>query len=144
MTIPMKVALRNLAILVFGALPLGIALVWLESLIVPLDWMEGVERGGSVGEYATGLLFWLLVLLIPVLLGGIVHQLLVGLIPASWAPIQRRLAILLTSPVILVMLVLLSTGSPELLLSWRGLIPIGIALLFYGMLAKPLSTGDSV
>ncbi|HEX8361044.1 MAG TPA: hypothetical protein VF613_13095 [Longimicrobium sp.] len=144
MTFPLKGAFRNLAILVFGALPLVIALVWLETLIAPLDWMKGIDSQGSTGDYAVALLFWMLVLVIPVLMGGVIHQLLIGLIPNSWAPAQQRLAILLTSPVILAVFALLSTGSPGLLFSWRGLIPIGIALLCYGLTATPLSRGDSI
>jgi hypothetical protein len=144
MNFPTKGALQNLAILVFGALPLTIALVWLETLIAPLDWMKGIDGGGSVGDYVVGFLFWMIVLVIPVLVGGVVHQLLIALVPASWSPAQRRLAILLTSPVILAALVPLSTGNPGLLFSWRGLIPIGIALVCYGLTARPLSRGDAL
>jgi hypothetical protein len=63
---------HNLIILVFGALPLTILAGWLVTVISPPEWMQGAERG-SAGDYASGFLFWFLVLAPPVLIGGLLH-----------------------------------------------------------------------
>lgn len=137
MTIPVKRSLRNLALLVFGALPLALLVGWIIASVAPVPWLE-VEQNASAGEFVESFLLWFLFLVVPVLLGGAIHQVLLGLIPPGWAPTRRRVAIMVTSPVVMVMLALLNTGSPALLFSWRVLVPIGVALLFYGSLAKPL------
>ncbi len=141
MTEERKIVLRNLAILIFGALPLAILSSWLASSLFPLDWMRETERGSSVGGQASGFLFWFLILFVPVLIGGLIHQIALGAIPSSWKGVHRRLAILFSAAVIPLGFILIG-NRPGALLMPRALLPIMIGLMFYGALARPLPPRD--
>lgn len=79
----------------------------------------------------------MLVLIVPVLLGGAIHQVILRAIPSSWAPARKRLGILLTTPVVLLGFLLIG-NPPQALLIPRALVAISAGLMFYGALAKPL------
>ncbi len=136
MTSQTNPVVRNLIILVFGALPLTILAGWLVTIVSPPEWMQGAERG-SVGDYAGGFLFWFLVLAVPVLLGGLIHQFAIRAIPASWSPAKQRLAILATAAVVPLGFLLVG-NSPDRFANLKLAIPILIGMVFYGLLAKPV------
>jgi hypothetical protein len=108
----------------------------LVTVISPPEWMQEAERG-SVGDYAGAFLFWFLVLAAPVLLGGLIHELAIRAIPASWSPTKQRLVIL--APAAVVPLSFLLVGnSPNRFANLKLVIPVLIGMVFYGLLAKPV------
>ena len=127
---------RNLIILILGALPLTIAVGWLVTMVSPPEWMQGAGWS-SAGNYADGFLFWFLVLAVPVLLGGLIHQFAIRAIPASWSPTKQRLAILATAAVV-PMGFLLVGNPPNRFANLKLVIPIFIGMVLYGLLAKPV------
>lgn len=127
---------RNLVILVFGALPLTIMAGWLVTVISPPEWMQGTERGPA-RDYASGFLFWFLVLALPVLIGALLHQLAIRAIPASWSATKQRWAILATAAVVPLGFVLIG-NSPDQFANLKLVIPISVGMVFYGLLAKPV------
>jgi len=133
--------IHNLALLAFGALPLAIVGGWAVAVLFPAEWMKGTARS-SAGEYASGFLFWFVVLIIPVLMGGLLHQVAIRTVPPSWSRVQQRIAIVATAVVIPVGFLLIG-NSPMLFRSWKLIVPILVGMTFYGLLAKPLKgVGD--
>lgn len=133
---------RNLTILIFGALPLTIVVGWLVTVLFPPEWMQGAEQG-SAGDYASGFLFWFLILVIPVLLGGLLHQLAIRAIPPSWSRAQQRLTILGTAVVVPLGFLLIG-NSPDRFANLKLIIPISAGMIFYGLLAKPVRSETAV
>lgn len=131
-----KRAVRNLAILLLGAVPLAIVTVWVQSTVFPLEWMRRADGAGG-GEPVSTFVFWFLVLALPALLGGLIHQAALRAIPPSWAPGRRRLAVLLSAPLVLLGFLLIG-NAPDALVLPRVVAPILVSLAFYGLLARPL------
>lgn len=136
-----KSAVRNLVLLVVVALPLAMLAVWAQTLIFPPDWMQGSEGGASAGDYLAGFLFWMLILVVPVFLGGCLHQAILYSFPTSWTATRQRLGIICTSPVILVGFLAIGNAHQAFLLP-RMFLPVAVALLSYGFLARPLRVSN--
>lgn len=126
-------AFKNLILLGFVALPLGVLALELQTVLFPPRWMV---IDGAHAEFFSAALFEFVVFLPSVLLGGLIHQ---GLL---WAVLRRlsgwalRLAILLSSVVIAVVLLLIEWTA--LSGTWRAVVPIAIIVLAYGIAARPL------
>ena len=131
------VVLRNMAILLFAALPLGICLGGLFAMASPPEWLEPSTRG-CVGA----LLFSFVTIAPPIGIGGIAHQALLWKLPHFQQPFATRIAVILSSLVVPLPL-LLGPGGPASLLNWKVLVPMGIALTVYGLFARAPSTRNT-
>lgn len=131
---PLRAAAHNMGLLLLIALPLGVVALMLQTAIVPPTWMR---RDGTQIEMVPAALFEFLTLLLPVLAGGFVHQLLLWVIPDTRVRVTQRVLILLTSLVIPVVLMLFGS-SASLVGSARAWIPLGIVVVAYGLMARPL------
>lgn len=124
----MTTALKNLALLALVAMPLFFLLVWIEALL-------GNAMGARDRSYVleTGGVYYLTNVL-PVLVGGAVHQALWLALPRKWTAGRRKAVALLLTPVI-PLAVLVSWGGPaESLL--RFAIPMVLALTTYVLLMR--------
>jgi hypothetical protein len=139
-TIRSKPVLWNLLILLLVALPLAILLGWLAFVIFPPDWMKSGGWPKSLTNGLWGFVFWYLILVLPIGLGGLVHQAILGIIPNTWSAGVKRIAILVSAP--LVPAGLWMIGHPPDLNLGTGrylLAAVAISTLTYGLLAKPLA-----
>ena len=127
-------AARNLGLLVLVALPLGVVALVLQTVLFPPAW---INRDGTTIDPVPAAVFQFLVLLLPVLAGGLIHQVLLWLIPDHWPRVQLRSMILLSSLVIPAVLLVFGS-SASVMGSARALIPVGMIVVVYGLLAKPL------
>jgi hypothetical protein len=132
-------AVRNLALLVFVVLPGWILLIFAQAALFPLEWMREAGVGWSVADYLGGLLFWFLLMVVPVLVGGAIHQVIICALAPDHSRRRERVGILATSPVILLALAVLSP-SPAALLLPRAAVPALIAMIVYGLLAESCRT----
>lgn len=117
-------ALKNLGWLALVALPAFFLLVWVQALL-------GRAQGSRDLGYAleTGGFYYLAY--VPyVLLGGLVHQMMLRLLPAGLRRFQQRIVALLLTPVIPLILVL--GGDPWTVSEF--LVPMVLALVLYGLL----------
>lgn len=122
-----KTAVVNLLILLLGALPLTFLLIWVGNLILGYYAEVNVVNAIASGYSYT------VVYLLPVALGGIIHQALVCALPRSWTPLAHRVgAVALTAVIPLTLLVL---GQPVEVVGWFA-VPIGLSLLVYGLLMR--------
>lgn len=119
-------ALKNLGWLVLVALPVFFLLVWLQALVGRAEGSRDLGYALETGG------FYYLASVLYVLLGGLVHQVLVFLLPASSSPPRRRVIALLLTPV--VPLALVPGGGLGTLLEF--LIPTVLALATYGVLMR--------
>ena len=130
-------AIWNLGVLLVAALPLWIALEWLQAMIFPPTWLREADSWGSIGDAFQMFVLQYLAMSIPVLAGGILHQIVLRNLPFEFSRRRKRIAIVATSPIVGTVLIAI-TGNPELLTSSRVLIPNLVSLLVYSSLAKPL------
>lgn len=133
----LNTALTNLVLLVLVAMPLFFLLVWIQSL---LGQVAGATDVGYVIE--TGGVYYLTNLL-PVLVGGLVHQAVWLALPGEWLKIVRRIVALLFTPLIPIV-VLLSWGGPAESLAALS-VPMVLALAVYVFLMRsPAAPCDQV
>lgn len=114
---------RNLAILVGLALPvavLGIAAYQFLTIDeASMSWL---------GDIA----LMLVVAVVPLSLGGALHQLLALKLPGTWSILGRRIALTITSPLVLCVIAVII--DLEFLLTYTA--PIVVALAVYSGLSK--------
>ena len=91
----------NLAVLLFGALPLAIFGVFLWFSIFPPASAAAEPWRFDLGRFLGGGLFYWLVYALPVLAGGGVHQAALALIPPTWSRGAQRLVALASTPLVL-------------------------------------------
>ena len=125
---------RNLGLLLFIALPLGVIALVLQTMALPPTWMRS---GGAELEPVPTAVFQMLVLSLPILAGGLIHQLLLWFIPGDWSRVQRRSVILLSALVIPALLLLFG-NSASVMSSGRAFIPLAVIVVVYGLTAVPL------
>jgi len=118
---------RNLLALAFISLPVAIAVGAVQQLIYPIEWSQGLRTESPYGERVLGLLFWYLVLVWPILIGGVFHQVVILLLSRRASDVALRLGSCATSPFVLVGFLLVD-GSADALLSPRTVLPV-VALL---------------
>lgn len=119
--------LKNLALLALIASPIFFLLAWIRDLIHGVDWSQDLGYAlGTVG-------FFYLVSIVWVLLGGLVHQLLLIVLPSTWPPRQRRIVAVASTPIIPLVLILF--GGPVWTVSSYWL-PAVISLVVYAMLIR--------
>ena len=135
-------AIYNLGILVLVALPVWVALVWLQSLVWPAEWMRGSAGWGQPGDAVGMFAVQYLAMAVPVAFGGVLHQLLATNFPADWPSRTWKGAMVLTSPLVALPLVLM-TPDAGTLLDARVIVPTLAALVVYGVLARPLRIAPS-
>lgn len=114
---------RNLIVLDFVALPVAVlGLILNERLI-----------SGSTGvSSAYDLLLPYLVGLLPVSMGGALHQLLAMRLPNAWSARRRRVVFFVTSPLVLCVLFLMLEPAYMLRLT----LPIVTGLILYSILSR--------
>lgn len=128
--------LKNLALLAFVVTPVFFVLVWIQALF---QQASGVTDLGYVLE--TGGVYYLSNL-IPVLVGGIIHQLLLLVLPGEWTNTRiRSIAFLLAF--VIPITVWLSWGGPvSSFLNFA--VPMSLALVIYVLLIRiPLSSSSA-
>jgi hypothetical protein len=118
---------RNLALLIFLSLP-----IWLFGLWIAARLGEGPQGGNRWPEAS---LFYFLVLAPQLLVGGIVHQLIIG-VASNKLPAGARRAFAVGTSFIIPIVLLLFGGSPALLLAPVNVLCLGSALLVYGVLLQ--------
>jgi hypothetical protein len=122
-----KLVFFNLLLLLLGMLPLVFLLIWIGNLM-----LGRYEDVNVVNAIASGFTY-AVVYFLPVLVGGLAHQVLLAALPRSWSLRARRgAAVVLT---IVVPVVLLLFGQPVDVLGWFA-VPVGVALLAYGLLMR--------
>jgi phosphatidylserine synthase len=117
--------LKNLLWVVFVGSPLFWALAGLQQLVTrgpQHPWQEW---------FFVALYFWLTFLL-PIAVGSMVHQLLV-LPMRTWPTTRRRAAVVLTSPVVLLPLLMLGMPSQQIL---KFLPAVSATLLVYAIFLR--------
>ena len=135
MTSTLNTAARNLTLLLVVAIPLAILTGWIEGLIYPVEWVRDLTASTSASGSLSAVLFWYLVLFVPVLVGGILHQVVLRVLPMPREPGMRRITVLLTAPIVLVGFLFVGNSLGGLLTP-RAIAPIIVALLGYSMLAR--------
>jgi hypothetical protein len=128
---------RNFALAIFVALPLAIAtttgIFWLHP---PPDAREPLKA--SFEGFVGGMAFWYLILFIPTIFFGAIHQAVLGALPDDWSPRQTRLAIVTTAVaegVLIGLFVGRGGGAEMVLILTAALLPGSIV---YGLFAAPL------
>ncbi len=86
-------ALENLALLVLVAMPLFFALLWVRALVA------GVEGATDLGGVAEMGVFSYLAIVVPVLVGGLIHHVIWFVLPMAWPGARRRLVALFLAAV---------------------------------------------
>lgn len=119
----------NLLFLLIIALPASILVGALIVAIGPPKWMPTIQSI-SAADAATGFLFWYLMLLPPVLLGGLLHQGLLAFL-ADRAHGSLRAVALFSAPVILVGFLPFRPPFSSALI-----IPIVAGLMLYGSMVR--------
>lgn len=123
-------ALKNLALLVFLAMPLFFLFVWIQALLrngtAARDLGYVLETGGVY--YLTNLL--------PVLIGGAVHQVFWLALPRKWPDGGRKAVALLLTPVIPLAIWILWGGPAGSLLSFA--VPMILALITYVFMMRQI------
>jgi len=132
---PEKRLVWNLALLVFVALPCWIALMLLASWFVPPEWMREDGFRWTLSELAGALLFWWLIMVIRVIVGGALHQLIIVWLPQEWSARRVRTAAISATAIIPLSLGLVSP-NPSAIGSPRVLLPALLAMLLYGSLVR--------
>lgn len=127
--------LKNLALLALIALPLFFLLAWIGDLIRGADWSR--DSGYALGTVA---LFYL-VSIVWVLLGGLVHQLVLIILPRTWSARWRRLVAVASTPIIPAVLLLFG-GAVWAVPSYS--LPALISMVVYALLIRlPEARGDT-
>lgn len=131
---------RNLAVLMFLTLPLIALLIVLQSLIFPLQWMRGDEW--TLTDRTMSVVGQLVYLALPMLVAGIVHQVILCMIPLSLTGGTQRLITRFSVLVIPVVLVVLAANK-ELVSNPRSAIPLTIGLVVYAWLVRPIRRANT-
>lgn len=132
----LSTVIRNLALLALVVLPLFFVLVWAQALFARA---ADATNLGYVLE--TGSVYYL-TNVVPVLLGGLIHQVIWLLLPNAWPGRRRRMVALLLAPVI-PMAVLVSWGGPAgSLLSFA--VPMALALAVHVLLMRGPASSQAV
>lgn len=127
---------KNLALLALVAMPLFFALTWIQGLV---GRAAGATDLGYVAE-AGGVYY--LSNLIPVLVGGLIHQVFWLVLPRAWPITRRRIMALLLAPLIPVAVLLAWGGSAEGLLNFA--VPMLVTLVVYVLLIRlPSAPGQA-
>lgn len=126
-TVQPRVILTNLALLVLVFMPLTFVLIGIIEMVRAES--PTVDR-----DFATGsLVLYSVIYAVPVLIGGLLHQAAVTLLPSRWSSQRMRLAAVLLSPVVLVGVALL--GQPVQVLMWFAG-PLLISLVLFGFVSR--------
>jgi hypothetical protein len=123
----MRRVINNLMLLIFVALPLWLAGLWVVSRVV-----AGPQEGNRWPEAS---LFYFVVLAPQMLIGGLIHQFLLNAVPTDWSRTVRRGFAFITSFVVPVMLLIFG-GSAALIFAPVNLLCLGAGLLVYSLLAR--------
>jgi hypothetical protein len=119
---------KNLALLALVAMPLFFVLTWIQGLL------GQAARATDLGYVAeTGGVYYLSNL-IPVLVGGLIHQIFWLVLPRTWPSARRRIVALLLAPVIPVAVLLAWGGSAGSLLYFA--VPMLVTLVVYVLLIR--------
>lgn len=127
-------ALRNLYLLLGLALPLFVLAVLLQAVVMPPSWMS---RSTVVTEAGPAGLFQYAVLFLPVLFGGLIHQMILWGLGRRWSWSGSRVIVGTTSLVILLTIAAFGE-SASVMSSPRSWFPILCLIFTYGLLAQPL------
>ncbi len=130
------VAAKNMTLLIALALPVFFAMVWLQAFV------RQVAGAADVG-YAieTGGVYYV-ANVVPVLAGGLVHQLLWLLFPRDWSRTRRRLAAFVCAPVIPLAVLFSWGGSGARLLPY--VVPMILALALYVIMIRSPTSAEPV
>lgn len=127
-TAKIKTALMNLLLLALVATPIFFFLVWAQGLIT------GAEGSTEVGYVLTTGAVYYLNNLIPILIGGLVHQIVWVCLPQGWSSSKTRAVALVLAPVIPVAVWVAWGGPARSLLHF--VVPMALALLVYVFLMR--------
>lgn len=116
-----KRMLVNLGLVLLIVFPLWYATLWLIARVG-----EGPQEGNQWLEAG---MFYFAVLAPQLLAGGLVQQLVLFGVPASWPPAQQRTAAVLSTAIIFGILIVFG-GSP------RFVAPMIVGLLVYGLVLR--------
>ncbi len=116
--------LANLALLVLVFMPLTFGLIGIIEMVRAKS--PTVDREFAIGS----LVLYSVIYAVPALLGGLLHQAAVTLLPARWSSQRMRLAAVLLSPIMLLGVAL--AGQPVQVLVWfAGPLLVGLVLFGY-------------
>lgn len=123
----------NVGALALLALPAAILVGGAIFMAAPPEWARGLESNDSA---IVGLLFQYFILAPPILIGGMVHQLIALAAPEGLSARGRWVVFAATSPMVFVVL-LLGAAPATGLLTWRALVPASVLLIVYATVASP-------
>lgn len=121
---------KNLAILVFIVMPLFFLMGWLYALISNTDFRYIIE---------TGIVYYLYNV-VPVIIGGAIHQLILVTLPKDWTEVKFRIIALLSSPLIPIAIWIAWGGEAKNLIPFA--VPIILVLIVYVFLMRKPVTSD--
>lgn len=123
----LKRAAWNLVLLLLVVFPIWIILM--GAYVVATDGPQG-------GHYLQAVLFYFLVMAIPLMMGGVAQQLVLLSLPRHWPENQRRASVIAVGLLTIPAAFLLVRSEPGLVLSAPVLGTLLIALLVYGFAVK--------
>lgn len=136
----MGTIVRNLSLLMIVALPIAVVTGGALVKLFPPDWARDVDTG--LGSAFSALAFQYVALALPVLVGGVLHQVLL------WATSRRSLVHnrtwVMISSVVVVVPLLLPRMNPARLFSWLVLAPMIVGLTIYGLTIRTPVTSSGV
>lgn len=103
--------------------------------LLPPEWMRENGFRWSFGEFTAALLFWWLVMVFPVAISGLLHQMIIALLPRGWPRELVYAVTILTTAVIPLALAVVSP-NPALVLAPRVLVPTIMVMCGYGCLVS--------
>ncbi len=119
--------LKNLGKLLFIALPCFFLFIWMQAII---NESQSRFEFGYILEIGA---FYYLAVILWVALGGLIHSLVIEVLPQSWGQKIRRIAVFGFSPIIPISLIIFSARIETIT---EYLIPIILMLSIYSALYK--------
>ena len=135
MTYKTKGAARNLAVLLFGALPAGIVTAWFQNVVAPAEWMRDVTDDPATSGVISTFLFWYFVMAAPTFVGGCVHQAIIWFARKPRNTTTQHVILILTTPVVLLGFTLVGS-SLTFVMAPRATLPLVACLSVYGVFVR--------
>lgn len=128
----LSIIARNLGLVIVIVFPLWFALLWIFAILS--------TRGEAGSQWPQATAFYFVVLVPQLLLAGLLHQVVMFLVPGSWSYLARRATIIASALILFPVILIALGGAPSILLSAGNAIALGVPIAIYGWLARPVAT----
>ncbi len=140
-TVTVKAIARNMGALAAIALPVALLVGAIQQLVAPVEWSRGTEADASGADGLLTFLYWYVVLVWPLLVGGGLHQTVILILRRFFAYPVLRVGAVLSSPTVLGGFALVG-GSGSALFLPRTTIPLLALLVTYCAIIWRSPAGD--